>query len=103
MAGDPQFRLHQSDGGKPPRVSASGEIDLRNVEAFQRFVADASADSPAVVVDLSAVTYCDSATLSALLAAARTTQLTLVVPEGGTTHRLITLTGLDRVTTVVTQ
>lgn len=99
MAGDPQFRLHQSDGAEPPRVSASGDIDLHNVEALQRLILDA--DSPALVVDLSAVTYCDSATLGALLAAAKTTRLTLVVPEDGTTHRLITLTGLDRVANVV--
>ncbi|HMZ13088.1 MAG TPA: STAS domain-containing protein [Mycobacterium sp.] len=99
MAGDPQFRLHQSDGAEPPRVSASGDIDLHNVEALQRLILDA--DSPALVVDLSAVTYCDSATLGVLLAAAKTTRLTLVVPAGGTTHRLITLTGLDRVANVV--
>lgn len=99
MAGDPQFRLHQSDGAEPPRVSASGDIDLHNVEALQRLILDA--DSPALVVDLSAVTYCDSATLGVLLAAAKTTRLTLVVPAGGTTHRLITLTGLDRVASVV--
>ena len=101
MAGDPQFRLHQSDGSEPPRVVASGDIDLHNVEALQRLILDASADSPALVVDLSAVTYCDSATLGVLLAAAKTTRLTLVVPEDGTTHRLITLTGLDRVANVV--
>jgi anti-anti-sigma regulatory factor len=53
MAGDPQFRLHQSDGAEPPRVSASGDIDLHNVEALQRLILDA--DSPALVVDLSAV------------------------------------------------
>ncbi|HNF03904.1 MAG TPA: STAS domain-containing protein [Mycobacterium sp.] len=99
MAGDPQFRLHPSDGAEPPRVSASGDIDLHNVEALQRLILDA--DSPALVVDLSAVTYCDSATLGVLLAAAKTTRLTLVVPAGGTTHRLITLTGLDRVANVV--
>lgn len=99
MAGDPQFRLHQSDGAEPPRVSASGDIDLHNVEALQRLILDA--DSPTLVVDLSAVTYCDSATLGVLLAAAKTTRLTLVVPAGGTTHRLITLTGLDRVANVV--
>ncbi len=99
MAGDPQFRLHQSDGAEPPRVSASGDIDLHNVEALQRLILDA--DSPALVVDLSAVTYCDSATLGVLLAAAKTTRLTLVVTAGGTTHRLITLTGLDRVANVV--
>lgn len=99
MAGDPQFRLHQSDDAEPPRVSASGDIDLHNVEALQRLILDA--DSPALVVDLSAVTYCDSATLGVLLAAAKTTRLTLVVPAGGTTHRLITLTGLDRVANVV--
>ena len=99
MAGDPQFRLHQSDGAEPPRVSASGDIDLHNVEALQRLILDA--DSPTPVVDLSAVTYCDSATLGVLLAAAKTTRLTLVVPAGGTTHRLITLTGLDRVASVV--
>ena len=99
MAGDPQFRLHQSDGAEPPRVSASGDIDLHNVEALQRLILDA--DSPALVVDLSAVTYCDSATLGVLLAAAKTTRLTLVVPAGGTTHRLITLNGLDRVANVL--
>ncbi|HNM92643.1 MAG TPA: STAS domain-containing protein [Mycobacterium sp.] len=99
MAGDPQFRLQQSDGTEPPRVVASGDIDLHNVEALQRLILDA--DSPALVVDLSAVTYCDSATLGVLLAAAKTTRLTLVVPAGGTTHRLITLTGLDRVANVV--
>ena len=99
MAGDPQFRLHQSDGAEPPRVSASGDIDLHNVEALQRLILDA--DSPALVVDLSAVTYCDSATLGVLLAAAKTTRLTLVVTAGVTTHRLITLTGLDRVANVV--
>lgn len=99
MAGDPQFRLHQSDDAEPPRVSASGDIDLHNVEALQRLILDA--DSPALVVDLSAVTYCDSATLGVLLAAAKTTRLTLVVTAGGTTHRLITLTGLDRVANVV--
>ncbi|MCB0942377.1 MAG: STAS domain-containing protein [Mycobacterium sp.] len=103
MAGDPQFRLHRPAGGGAPRVSASGDIDLHNVEALQRPILGASADSPALVVDLTAVTYCDSATLSALLAAARTTQLTLVVPQGGTTHRLITLTGLNRVADVVAQ
>lgn len=99
MAGDPQFRLQQSDGTEPPRVSASGDIDLHNVEALQRLILDA--DSPTLVVDLSAVTYCDSATLGVLLAAAKTTRLTLVVSAGGTTHRLITLTGLDRVANVV--
>ncbi len=99
MAGDPQFRLHQSDDAEPPRVSVSGDIDLHNVEALQRLILDA--DSPTLVVDLSAVTYCDSATLGVLLAAAKTTRLTLVVPAGGTTHRLITLTGLDRVANVV--
>lgn len=99
MAGDPQFRLQQSDGTEPPRVVASGDIDLHNVEALQRLILDA--DSPALVVDLSAVTYCDSATLGVLLAAAKTTRLTLVVTAGGTTHRLITLTGLDRVANVV--
>ena len=99
MAGDPQFRLHRPAGGGAPRVSASGDIDLHNVEALQRLILDA--DSPALVVDLSAVTYCDSATLGVLLAAAKTTRLTLVVPAGGTTHRLITLTGLDRVANVV--
>ena len=99
MAGDPPFRLHQSDGAEPPRASASGDIDLHNVEALQRLILDA--DSPALVVDLSAVTYCDSATLGVLLAAAKTTRLTLVMPAGGTTHRLITLTGLDRVANVV--
>ena len=80
MAGDPQFRLHSRTAPSRPR-GASGDIDLHNVEALQRLILDA--DSPPWWWTCPPSPYCDSATLGVLLAAAKTTRLTLVVPAGG--------------------
>ena len=81
-------------------VVASGEIDLANVAEFGAVLARAAADSQAVTVDLSAVTYCDSAALRELFSVAATAKLTLVVPARGPITTLLSISGLDKVATV---
>jgi anti-sigma B factor antagonist len=49
------------------------------------------------------VTYCDSAAVRALFAVAATTKLGLIVPASGTIMTLLSISGLDRVATVVTR
>jgi anti-anti-sigma factor len=57
-----------SDG--TPRLTATGEIDLSNVEAFTEALAaaigDSALDGQAITVDLSAVEYLDSAAINVL-------------------------------------
>jgi len=60
----------------------------------------AAAESDAIIVDLSDVTYCDSAAVRALFAVAATTKLGLMVPAAGPIVTLLSISGLDRVATV---
>ena len=48
-------------------VAATGDIDLANVNEFSEVLDRAAASSDAITVDLSDVTYCDSAAVRALL------------------------------------
>jgi anti-sigma B factor antagonist len=97
----PQFHVDMGGEGSPVLV-ATGDIDLANVEAFAAALAEATeagADRM-VTVDLSAVTYCDSAAVRALFAAAADAKLTLVVSATGAVKTVLGISGLDRVTTV---
>ena len=49
---------------------AAGEIDLSNVDTFDRALTDATSGGARVTVDLSAVEYLDSAAINALFARA---------------------------------
>ena len=60
----------------PAIVWAAGDIDLTNVGLFQAALDAAAAAAAAFTVDLTAVTYADSATIRALITAARQTRLT---------------------------
>ncbi len=86
-----------------PTVAASGDIDLANVEEFQAVMADAAAEAPALTVDLTELRYCDSAAVRALFAVAAMTAVTLIVRDTGPIKTLLTISGLDRVATVVTR
>ena len=97
-----QFQLTPADAEAPPVVTASGEIDLANVEAFSAVLTRAAAGNSAVTVDLSAVTYCDSAALRALFSVAAAAKLTLVIPARGPITTLLSISGLDKVATVKT-
>lgn len=64
----------------------------------------ATGSTPPLTVDLSEVSYCDSAAVRALFAVAATTELTMIVAaEGGPIKALLGISGLDRVATVITE
>jgi anti-anti-sigma factor len=98
-----QFLLSVAEAEQPPVVTASGDIDLANVNEFQDVLNRAAADSDAITVDLSDVSYCDSAAVRALFAVAATTKLGLIVPATGPIITLLSISGLDRVATVSTR
>jgi anti-sigma B factor antagonist len=98
-----QFRMSAGEAEQPPVVIATGDIDLANVNEFSDALSSAAADSDAITVDLSEVTYCDSAAVRALFAVAATTKLGLIVPATGPIITLLNISGLDRVATVVTR
>jgi anti-anti-sigma factor len=98
-----QFRVTVVADLESPQVVASGEIDLANVGEFQDIMAKAATDSATLTVDLTGVTYCDSAAVRALFALAATTELTMIVATEGPIRTLLAISGLDRVATVVTE
>ena len=84
-------------------MRAAGDIDLTNVGQFQAALDQAAAASGAVTADLTAVTYCDSATIRALFIAARQARLTIQVSAAGPLNEtLLNVSGLDQIATVVT-
>jgi anti-anti-sigma factor len=103
--GTPQarFELLPASEREPATVRAAGDIDLTNVGQFQDVFDQAAAASAAVTVDLTAVTYCDSASIRALILAARQARLTIQVSTAGpVTEILLKVSGLDQVATIVT-
>jgi anti-sigma B factor antagonist len=98
-----RFEFLPAGEGEPATVRAAGDIDLTNVGEFQAALAQAAAASSAITVDMTAVTYCDSATIRALFLAARRARLTIEVsPAGPINEVLLKVSGLDQVTTVIT-
>jgi len=99
------FEYLPADDRGPATVWASGEIDLTNVGRFQAALEAAAAAAAAadVSVDLTAVAYCDSATIRALIATAGQARLTIRVgTTGSVTETLLKVSGVDQVATVVT-
>lgn len=88
---------------EPAIVRAIGDIDLTNVGQFQAALDQAAASSREITADMTAVTYCDSATIRALFTAARNAHLTIHVSTAGPiTETLLRVSGLDQIATVVT-
>jgi anti-sigma B factor antagonist len=99
-----RFEFLPADEREPATVWAAGDIDLTNVGLFQAAL-DAAAGGGAgvITVDLTAVTYCDSATIRTLITAARQARLTIRVgTTGSVTETLLKVSGVDQVATVVT-
>ena len=98
-----RFELLPAVEHEPATVRAAGDIDLTNVGQFQAALDQAAASASAVIADLTAVTYCDSAAIRALFRAARRVRLTIQVSAGGpVTETLLKVSGLDQLATVVT-
>ncbi|MHA7648356.1 STAS domain-containing protein [Mycobacterium sp. ML4] len=85
---------------QPRVVTVIGEIDRANVEQFTSDVARATADAPRVTLDISGVSYCDSAAVRALFGIASTVEVTLVISPTGPIKTLLRVSGLDQVVTV---
>ncbi len=96
------FEFLPPGGHEPATVRAAGDIDLTNAGQFQAVLSQAAA-SGGITADLTAVTYCDSAGIRALITVARQARLTIRVGTAGPiTETLLKVSGLDQVATVVT-
>jgi len=95
-----QFRVAAGALDQPSRVTATGDIDLANASQFEDAMSEAATTGPGIVVDLSRVSYCDSAALRVLFITAARTHVTLVVATAGPIQTLLEVSGLDQITTV---
>lgn len=88
------------DADGTPRVTATGEIDLSNIDQFNRELHTAGGGSGGpITIDLSAVKYIDSAGINALFDhAAEVDGLRLIVHPF--LIRVLTISGLDQIATV---
>ena len=97
-----RFDIVPGTGQQPATVRASGDIDLASADRFHAALTEAAAISGEITVDMTAVSYCDSAAIRALFVAARHSRLTLIIPETGPISTMLKVAGLDQITTVVT-
>ena len=98
-----RFELVPAGEREPATVRAAGDIDLTNVGQFQAALDQAAAISSVIIADLTAVTYCDSAAIRALIIAARHARLAIhVAAAGPITETLLKVSGLDQIATVTT-
>ncbi|MFC4054891.1 STAS domain-containing protein [Actinomadura syzygii] len=96
-----QFATLVKNNGGPPRLIASGELDIASAAAFGRELAGLIDErGPDVVVDVSFLTFCDARGLAAFVEADRAARrrggritLTGVRPQ---LAKLLRITGLDR-------
>jgi anti-sigma B factor antagonist len=95
----PQFSVDMSSA-PAPTVTAVGDIDLANVGEFRTAIEAAAAGNEGIQIDMTEVTYCDSAVVRVLFSTAVNTKLTLLVRAAGVAQTLFAISGLDRVTTV---
>jgi anti-sigma B factor antagonist len=88
------------DADGTPRVIATGEIDLSNIDRFNSALSTASAAARGpITIDLSAVKYVDSAAINALFDhAADVDQLHIIVHP--LLIRVLSITGLNKIATV---
>lgn len=96
-----RFEVTKASGGHSPAVAVSGDIDLANVVDFEDAMTNALNGCEELTVDLTKVSYCDSAAVRALFSKAATTQLTMIVRSSGHITTLLGISGLDRVATVI--
>lgn len=85
-----------------PVVAAPAEIDITTAEQFRAVLLEATgAGHPAVVVDMTRTTFCDSAGIHTLLRAHKRAiseggELRLVIPADGAVPRIMALICVDR-------
>jgi anti-anti-sigma factor len=96
-------RVEGAQQGTLCLVRVHGEVDLSNAQEVSAAIGNAMGqEARRLVVDLSDITYLDSAGVALLLRLAerlraRRRQLYLVVPRGSPVRRVLDFTGLPRV------
>lgn len=101
--GDPGSIRVERRGTGPWVLELHGEHDLSTVEAIHDQLAPIADRSEAAVIDLSQVTFIDSAVLTELVVSRRGedgARLALVAPPGGFPARVLDLLQLGRVVAV---
>jgi len=99
-------KVETSAEGESMRIIVSGEIDLANAAAVDDELRAAISHQPAAVsVDLTDLSYMDSAGIRILFALASRLQalrivLELIVPLDSPTRRLIELSGFESIATI---
>ena len=99
MTPDLVVRMEPGDDG-PPRLRVAGEIDLSNVERFRQSLSTGAPAGSALIVDLTGISYIDSAGISALFERARRGGLEIVADEDSVVAPLIRITRLDQLAVV---
>ena len=97
-----RFAVTPGTGRQPATIRAAGDIDLASAAQFHAVLTEAAATSGEITADMTAVTYCDSAAIYALLVTARQNRFTVVVPETGPITTMLKIAGLDQIATVIT-
>jgi anti-anti-sigma factor len=88
----------QIDAGEGLTIlSVSGEIDLANVDEFDKALAEASAQGVEVHIDVGQLAFIDSAGFAAIQRAAAAAPFRLVVPGDCATARSFAVSGLAEV------
>jgi len=101
--GATRFAVVPATGDDPPTIVVTGDLDLANAAEFEESMTGALDGSTALTVDLTGVPYCDSSAVRALFTVAAMTELTMRVRPTGHIKTLLGISGLDRVTTVITE
>ena len=88
-------------------LTPTGELDMSNGEALEEAISDARGKGvPALVLDLTGLTFMDSSGLRILLdtwneSKLAELELTLVVPKEGLVRRVLEISGCDTILPVV--
>lgn len=94
-----EFEVAEQEGVRI--VTVAGELDISNVGALGETTSDLPNDALGMVLDLSATTYIDSATLGLLFKlhrglGRRGQSLRVVCAPGSSARRVLELTGFER-------
>ncbi|WP_369218410.1 STAS domain-containing protein, partial [Streptomyces flavofungini] len=101
MSTDLHVTIIEEEGGRLAVATVAGELDVESAPAVYQQAMGPVTDHPAVILDLSQVTFCDSSGFNALLRLRRRaeeagTWLALAAPPPAV-ERLLALTGADTV------
>lgn len=86
MTAWPGFDVRREERADATWLLVAGELDLSQARRLEADIAQTAHSAPALVVDLTGVTFCDSSGLAALLRAQRSHEALRYVPGGAVLH-----------------